>query len=135
MKSNNNSVVVLVMSSNNYTGRKYEVNSGSSHYSSADGSFSSTRTQLSQQQQIVNSGNRQQQLCSLNFGQTGGHDFSRATDPEEAEARMVIRGVEAAQDAGIQRVLIVYDCKRLVKAFASKSTNLSWGALTLAQDL
>ncbi|KAF6143102.1 hypothetical protein GIB67_041170, partial [Kingdonia uniflora] len=51
---------------------------GSSHYSSADGSFSSTRTQLSQQQQIVNSGNRQQQLRSLNFGQTGGNTGSSA---------------------------------------------------------
>ncbi|KAF6159691.1 hypothetical protein GIB67_029949 [Kingdonia uniflora] len=48
--------------------------------------------------------------------------LSKAADPEEAEARAVIRGVEAARDAGLDRVLLVSDC--ILMGFSKTEINL-----------
>ncbi|KAF6147479.1 hypothetical protein GIB67_021305, partial [Kingdonia uniflora] len=40
-----------------------------------------------------------------------GYGHARATDPEEAEAITVIRGLEAAQRCGLSRVLLLTDCQ------------------------
>ncbi|KAF6160714.1 hypothetical protein GIB67_005280 [Kingdonia uniflora] len=64
-----------------------------------------------------------------------GHDTTRAADPEEAEAISVIRGMEAAHGLGLDRVLLLTDCQRLVRAFHECSDELSWGALTLAAHM
>ncbi|KAF6144178.1 hypothetical protein GIB67_004851 [Kingdonia uniflora] len=42
-----------------------------------------------------------------------GFDSARAEDPEEAEAISVIRGIEAAYNLGLARVLLLTDCQRL----------------------
>ncbi|KAF6139989.1 hypothetical protein GIB67_020380, partial [Kingdonia uniflora] len=62
-------------------------------------------------------------------------DSSWAADPEEAEAIFVIRGMEASHRIGLERVLVLTDYRRFVKAFEAKSVDLSWGALTLAPDM
>ncbi|KAF6150593.1 hypothetical protein GIB67_022205 [Kingdonia uniflora] len=56
-------------------------------------------------------------------------------DSEEAEAVAVIRGMEVALGRGTERVMVLTDCRRLVNAFESGSTDLSWGALTLAPEM
>ncbi|KAF6151723.1 hypothetical protein GIB67_002006, partial [Kingdonia uniflora] len=63
------------------------------------------------------------------------HDSTQAADPEEAEAISVIRGMRAAIRLGLERVLMLTDCRRLVRAFELGSDDLSWGALTLAPDM
>ncbi|KAF6159870.1 hypothetical protein GIB67_032954 [Kingdonia uniflora] len=72
-----------------------------------------------------------------NADRTGGtgYDSVRASDPEEAEAASVIRGMEAAHRLGMDRILNLTDCQRLVHAFRDRPKNLLWGALTLAQDI
>ncbi|KAF6155275.1 hypothetical protein GIB67_019801 [Kingdonia uniflora] len=64
-----------------------------------------------------------------------GHASARAADSEEAEAIAVIRGLEAGLRLRLDRVLLLSDCQRLVRAFRDRSEDLSWGALTLAPDL
>ncbi|KAF6136352.1 hypothetical protein GIB67_043161 [Kingdonia uniflora] len=64
-----------------------------------------------------------------------GHASSRAADAEEAEAISVIRGMRAARSAGLERVILFTDCRRLVRAFELGSDDLSWGSLTLAPDM
>ncbi|KAF6148996.1 hypothetical protein GIB67_009615 [Kingdonia uniflora] len=64
-----------------------------------------------------------------------GYDSSRAADSEVAEAVAVIRGMEAALGRGMERVMVFTDCRRLVGAFETGSTDLSWGALTLAPEM
>ncbi|KAF6136966.1 hypothetical protein GIB67_030730 [Kingdonia uniflora] len=64
-----------------------------------------------------------------------GYDASRTADSEEAKAVAMIRGMEAALGRGMERVMVLTDCRRLVSAFESSSTDLSWGALTLAPEM
>ncbi|KAF6167264.1 hypothetical protein GIB67_043125, partial [Kingdonia uniflora] len=64
-----------------------------------------------------------------------GHDSSRATDAEEAEAVSVICGMRAALSLGLERVILLTDCRRLVCAFESGSDDLSWRALSLTPDM
>ncbi|KAF6152823.1 hypothetical protein GIB67_004652 [Kingdonia uniflora] len=64
-----------------------------------------------------------------------GHDTTRAADPEEAEAIAVIRGMEAALSLGLDRIILLTDCQRLVRAFRDHSEDLFWGALTWAPDM
>ncbi|KAF6152950.1 hypothetical protein GIB67_039657 [Kingdonia uniflora] len=64
-----------------------------------------------------------------------GHASSSAADAEEAEAISVIRGMRAARSVGLERVILLTDCRRLVRAFELGSDDLSWGALTLAPDM
>ncbi|KAF6172278.1 hypothetical protein GIB67_024900 [Kingdonia uniflora] len=64
-----------------------------------------------------------------------GYDSVRASDPEEAEAASVIRGMEAAHRLGMDKILILIDCQRLVHVFRDRPKDLSWGALTLAPDI
>ncbi|KAF6143439.1 hypothetical protein GIB67_029608 [Kingdonia uniflora] len=64
-----------------------------------------------------------------------GFDSSQAADAEEAEAISVLRGMTAAHRLGLDRVLLLTDCQRLVRAFQDCYDDLSWGALTLAPDL
>ncbi|KAF6142903.1 hypothetical protein GIB67_033291, partial [Kingdonia uniflora] len=54
---------------------------------------------------------------------------------KKAEAILVIRGMRAARSVGLERVILLTDCRRLVRAFKLGSDDLSWGALTLAQDM
>ncbi|KAF6150866.1 hypothetical protein GIB67_020949 [Kingdonia uniflora] len=61
-----------------------------------------------------------------------GHEAAQAEDSEEAEAISVIRGMEAGQHMGLDRVTILTDCQRLVQAYRDRSDDLSWGALSLA---
>ncbi|KAF6158597.1 hypothetical protein GIB67_040111, partial [Kingdonia uniflora] len=63
------------------------------------------------------------------------YDSARAADPEEAEVISVIRGMEAAHRLGLDWVLLLTDCQRLVRAFRDCSDDLSWGALTLAHNM
>ncbi|KAF6167017.1 hypothetical protein GIB67_041272, partial [Kingdonia uniflora] len=63
------------------------------------------------------------------------HDSARAGDAGEAEALAMIRGMEEALRLGLDRVLLLTDCQRLVRAFRDWSEDLSWGALTLAPDM
>ncbi|KAF6136603.1 hypothetical protein GIB67_016059, partial [Kingdonia uniflora] len=63
-----------------------------------------------------------------------GHASTRAEDAEEAEAISVIRGM-AARSIGLKKVVVLTDCKRLVRAYELGSDDLSWGALTLAPDM
>ncbi|KAF6169140.1 hypothetical protein GIB67_038637 [Kingdonia uniflora] len=53
-------------------------------------------------------------------------------EEEEEEVIFVIRGMKATFEAGLERVLVRTDGLRLFKTFDAKSTNFSWGALTLA---
>ncbi|KAF6153870.1 hypothetical protein GIB67_001103 [Kingdonia uniflora] len=62
-------------------------------------------------------------------------DSSRTADSEEAEAVAVIRGMEAALGRGMERVMVLTDCRCLVSAFETGSTDLSWGSLTLAPEM
>ncbi|KAF6147761.1 hypothetical protein GIB67_006734 [Kingdonia uniflora] len=62
-------------------------------------------------------------------------DSSKAADPEEADAISVIRGMEAALHIGLERVLLLTDCRHLVRAFQESLDDLSWGALILAPDM
>ncbi|KAF6161709.1 hypothetical protein GIB67_029153, partial [Kingdonia uniflora] len=63
-------------------------------------------------------------------------DQVRAADPEEAEALAALRGrLEAARHLGLQRILLLSDCQRIVRAFRERPEDLSWGALTIAPDL
>ncbi|KAF6143863.1 hypothetical protein GIB67_009844 [Kingdonia uniflora] len=64
-----------------------------------------------------------------------GFDSSRAADSEEAEAVAMIRGMEAVMGRGMERVMVLTDFRRLVSAFETGSTDLSWGALTLAPEI
>ncbi|KAF6157853.1 hypothetical protein GIB67_003753 [Kingdonia uniflora] len=64
-----------------------------------------------------------------------GYDSSRAADPEEAEAISVIRGMKAACSLGLEQVMVLTDCRRLVSAFETGSDDLSWGTLTPALDM
>ncbi|KAF6135937.1 hypothetical protein GIB67_006829 [Kingdonia uniflora] len=66
---------------------------------------------------------------------TSGFDSSRETDPEETEAISVIRGMEAAHGRGMERVMVLRDCRRLVSAYEERSADLSWGTLTLAPKM
>ncbi|KAF6150517.1 hypothetical protein GIB67_030318 [Kingdonia uniflora] len=68
-------------------------------------------------------------------GSTNGYDQARAADAEEAEALSALRGLEAARHLGLQRILLLSDCQRIVRAFRERSEDLSWGALTIAPDL
>ncbi|KAF6159929.1 hypothetical protein GIB67_033013 [Kingdonia uniflora] len=45
------------------------------------------------------------------------------------------KGLTAAHRLGLDRVLLLTDCQRLVRAFQDCSDDLSWGALTLVPDL
>ncbi|KAF6137216.1 hypothetical protein GIB67_030980 [Kingdonia uniflora] len=63
------------------------------------------------------------------------YDQARAADAEEAEALSALRGLEAARHLGLQRILLLSDCQRIVRAFRGRSEDLSWGALTIAPDL
>ncbi|KAF6135213.1 hypothetical protein GIB67_035284 [Kingdonia uniflora] len=64
-----------------------------------------------------------------------GFEQVRADDAEEAEALSALRGLEAARHLGLQRILLLSDCQRIVRAFRKRSEDLSWGALTIAPDL
>ncbi|KAF6147011.1 hypothetical protein GIB67_036730 [Kingdonia uniflora] len=64
-----------------------------------------------------------------------GHASTRAEDAEEAEAISVIRGMRAARSVGLEKVVVLTDCRRLVRAYELGSDDLSWGALTLAPDM
>ncbi|KAF6138062.1 hypothetical protein GIB67_042967 [Kingdonia uniflora] len=66
---------------------------------------------------------------------TLGYEPTRANDAEEAEAIVVIRGMQVTHQIGLERILILKDCRRLVRAFETGSDDLSWGALTLAPDM
>ncbi|KAF6149368.1 hypothetical protein GIB67_016906 [Kingdonia uniflora] len=63
-----------------------------------------------------------------------GFDSSQSKDSEEAEALSVIRGMEAAHMIGIERALVLTDCRRIVRAYETRSKDLSWGALAVAPD-
>ncbi|KAF6158698.1 hypothetical protein GIB67_040212 [Kingdonia uniflora] len=60
---------------------------------------------------------------------------SRSADAEEAEALEALRGLEAARHLGLQRILLLSNCQRIVSAFRERPEDLSWGALTLAPDM
>ncbi|KAF6144592.1 hypothetical protein GIB67_006084, partial [Kingdonia uniflora] len=62
-------------------------------------------------------------------------DSSRATNSEEAKAITVIRGMKAALGRGMERVMVLTDCRRLVSTFETRSAELSWGVLTLAPEM
>ncbi|KAF6162309.1 hypothetical protein GIB67_008438 [Kingdonia uniflora] len=64
-----------------------------------------------------------------------GHETAWAATSEEAEVISVIRGIEAGQRLGLDRVIILTDCQRLVQAYRDRSDDLSWGALTLTPDM
>ncbi|KAF6151999.1 hypothetical protein GIB67_010573 [Kingdonia uniflora] len=64
-----------------------------------------------------------------------GYDSARAADSEETEAISVIRGMEAAHRLGLDQVLLLTDCQRLVRAFRDRFEDLSWDAPTLAPDM
>ncbi|KAF6151107.1 hypothetical protein GIB67_010006 [Kingdonia uniflora] len=64
-----------------------------------------------------------------------GYDSAIVEDAKEAEAITVIRGMQAVHQIGIERVLLLMDCRRLGRAFETRSDDLSWGALTLAPDM
>ncbi|KAF6158459.1 hypothetical protein GIB67_022056 [Kingdonia uniflora] len=74
-------------------------------------------------------------LCIAEIFDPLCYGHALATNPEEAEAIAVIRGLEAAQRCGLSRVLLLTNCKRLVRAFRDRSDDLTWGTLTLAPDL
>ncbi|KAF6142882.1 hypothetical protein GIB67_022761 [Kingdonia uniflora] len=71
----------------------------------------------------------------LNLFICAGYEQVRADDAEEAEALSALRGLEAARHLGLQRILLLSDCQRIVRAFRERSEDLSWGALTIAPDL
>ncbi|KAF6161732.1 hypothetical protein GIB67_009101 [Kingdonia uniflora] len=75
-------------------------------------------------------------LCSFvrKFEQPG-HASTRAEYAEEAEVISVIRGMWAARSVGLEKVVVLTDCRRLVRAYELGSDDLSWGALTLAPDM
>ncbi|KAF6136325.1 hypothetical protein GIB67_042810 [Kingdonia uniflora] len=79
-------------------------------------------------QQIVND-------TKLEFHLKSGYDYARATDFEEAETVTVIRGMEAALGKDMKRVMVLTNCRPLISAFEAGSTDLSWGALTLAPEM
>ncbi|KAF6138837.1 hypothetical protein GIB67_018568 [Kingdonia uniflora] len=64
-----------------------------------------------------------------------GFGQSRSADAEEAEALAALRGLEAARHLGLQRILLLSDCQKIVSAFRERPEDLSWGALTLAPDM
>ncbi|KAF6161004.1 hypothetical protein GIB67_007645 [Kingdonia uniflora] len=64
-----------------------------------------------------------------------GHASTRAEDAEEAEAISVIHGMRAARSVGLEKVVVLTDCRRLVRAYELYSNDLSWEALTLAPDM
>ncbi|KAF6139915.1 hypothetical protein GIB67_009762 [Kingdonia uniflora] len=64
-----------------------------------------------------------------------GHSSTRAANPEEAEAISVIRGMETTLSLGLDRIILLTDCQRLVQAFRDHSEDFSWGALTWAPDM
>ncbi|KAF6155804.1 hypothetical protein GIB67_039135 [Kingdonia uniflora] len=64
-----------------------------------------------------------------------GFDQVRAADPEEAEALAALRGLEAARDLGLQRILLLSDCQKIVRAFRERPKDLLWGVFTIASDL
>ncbi|KAF6157907.1 hypothetical protein GIB67_015223, partial [Kingdonia uniflora] len=63
------------------------------------------------------------------------YERARAANAEEAEALAALRGLETARHLGLQRILLLSDCQRIVRAFRERSEDLSWGALTLAPDM
>ncbi|KAF6151987.1 hypothetical protein GIB67_010561 [Kingdonia uniflora] len=64
-----------------------------------------------------------------------GHEAAQAEDSKEAEAISVIRGMKAGQQMGLDKVIILTDCQRFVRAYRDRSDDLSLSTLTLAPDM
>ncbi|KAF6173315.1 hypothetical protein GIB67_027010 [Kingdonia uniflora] len=70
-------------------------------------------------------------LPAATSAQQSGFDSFRVIDVEKADAVTVIKGMRAALDGGFAKVIFLFDCQRLVKAFEEKSIDLTWGALSV----